>query len=234
MTERLWERWRQAVDVARAGAPEICEQSGWAVVLHVFGLLPETSEDERQAMRKALARALPSCDPDVRPVAEAALRLLGHGPVEDLPRDLVRPSARRLTRLLRGELDPIAAAHCAGWLDQHPDEAELLRILARAEGAATPRRIPVAAASAARMRDPSEGKLVDTREDPAVQAIWFGDSRELAIYAGEAAPVRLEAEGVTTREIAPGYWIGEVAPGLTSLDATVYVGDETLRWSLHL
>ncbi len=235
MSERLWARWRETVRAARASAPEpICEQSGWVVALHVLGLLPDASPEERQTVRKALARALPECDPDLRPVAEAALRLLGHGREGKLPRDLRRPTARRLTGLLRAELDPVAAAYCAGWLSRHPTEAELLRALARAEGATAPRRIAVAAASASRMRDPSEGHLVATQDTPAAQAVWFADAGELAIYAQDAVPVRVEAEGVTTCEIAPGYWIGQVADGLRSVTATVYVGDETFEWPLVL
>ena len=235
MTERLWARWRETVEAARRGAPdEVCERAGWAIVLHVLDLLPEASAQERQDLRAAIAAALPECDPDLRPVAAAALGVLGHDAPGALPADLRRPTARRLSRLLRAELDPVAAAHCAGWLLRHPPEADLARAMAHAEGAVLPRRISVAAASAGRLRDPSEGRVVATLDDPRAEAVWFAPERALAVYTADAAPVHLEAEGVTTREIAPGYWIGEVAQGVAAVDAELHVGERSLRWTIPL
>lgn len=236
MTERLWERWRAAVSLAREPAhdpAELAERSGWAVVLQAFEMLDDAEPDDRQVVRKAVGVALPKLEDDaLKAVGQAVLgAFAGKRPSVS---DLVRPSAQRLVRLLRGELDGVAAAHCAGWLANHPDEAHLLRVMAEAEGAPRPQRIAVAAASASQMRNPNEGKLIAALEDPPIEAVLFTSPRQLAIYAAEPVAVRLEAEGVTTEEIAPGYWIGKVSGGASQIEAVVHIGDRELRWTLEL
>ena len=95
----------------------------------------------------------------------------------------------------------------------------------------------MAAASSVRMRDPEEGQLLGALDALGLEAVLFREPapRRLALYAAEPTAVRLEAEGVTTEEIAPGYWLGRLAPHLRgALAVKVRVGEREAAWSLRV
>jgi hypothetical protein len=259
MRERFEATWAERVHRARtwqAGDdPEpVLEALGQAVVRHLVGALEEVPAEERQALEAvagpamAAARERALADPDEREgwlgsVAMAALglRLLQGEPAGDLsaiPRDLRRPTPRRLTAALDGRLDGLSAASCALWYLVHgAGEARMIwSMVGGAEPAdADERPILVAAAEPAPMRPPREGRPIATRSDPDVEAVWFAAERELALYAREEVYVALTAQGVTTRDLRPGYWLGSVDAGVgPELGASLKVGDRVVPWRLQL
>ncbi len=265
--EALAAKWAAAVEAAHAFArayaeddaseeaiEDLIEPAGWVLVLVVLDALDGADERnaERSAVRTAVAAALEHCEDElVRGVGEAVLRALGsphasNGNVTSIaktvwPADAIRPSPRRLSRLLRGELDGFAAAHVAGWLHAHPEECELVRAMVRIESEQPP-SIELAAASGGHMRDPSEGEVVGTKQavdDKTaidLEAVLFRkpSPRQIAIYAAEPIAVRFEADGVTTDEIAPGYWIGTLDRTVrTTIEGKVHAGSQVEPWTIE-
>ena len=109
----------------------------------------------------------------------------------------------------------------------------------RASGA-TGRTLSLAAAEAARVLDPAAGRTVGALDDIGAEAVLFEGpvdpdiDRRLAVYAEDAAPLRLVGEGLTTEDVREGYWIGLVADGVETLEAVLHVGDVTHAWTLDL
>lgn len=248
MRDRLLERWRAllALTPPAAGATDEAledwiEAACWAGPLAVLGFA--VPEDEAKHVRAQLAARVGDTNDELRPFARAALdavtRLLAGeddpaGPV--WPADLLAPSATRLDRLLRGELDGFAALSVAGYLRAHPRDRRVLRAMLDLPPAAEP-RLQVAAASAARMRDPEEGQVVAEVEGVAELVLFARPSpRQVAVYAARPVAVRLEGEGLTTSEIAPGYWLGTLSSAVRSpVEVTLHLDDDdprtlTLRW----
>ena len=239
MSERSAEPWRAALArLDDADAEGAVEAGAWALVLHAFDALEARPEVERARMREALAGALAEVEePLATELGRAALAALNGDAPTHWPAELMRPSPRRLLKLLRGELDGFAAARVAGWLAAHPDERATLEALLEAGASARSEPLPVAAASSVRMRDPEEGQLLGALDALGLEAVLFREPapRRLALYAAEPTAVRLEAEGVTTEEIAPGYWLGRLAPHLRgALAVKVRVGEREAAWSLRV
>ena len=176
--------------------------------------------------------------------AEAALgglEAMAHAGLGALSGSLRAPAAASklhvpdatLARMYRGETDGLTAGRHA----LHMLGCERCRraLAALRFGADWLRAEPLAVAAAApeAMRAPSEGRRVASLEQPALEAVLFDDGR-IAVYADGHEPVRLVAEGLTTEATLGGYFLGRIAQGTTQLDATVYAGAESRRWTIAL
>ena len=56
----------------------------------------------------------------------------------------------------------------------------------------------------------------------------------LALYAEDNQPLRVIAEGLTTEETLPGYWMGRITTDDEELRATVHHGERDFEWTLRL
>ncbi|MCS6798052.1 MAG: hypothetical protein NZ898_05935 [Myxococcota bacterium] len=96
--------------------------------------------------------------------------------------------------------------------------------------------LALAARSRTTMRDPSRGRSIARLDDPPVEAVLFGRgrSRELALYAAAAVPLRFVASGLRLVDLAGGYFLGRIAAGVRRLDGWLHAGDHRVRWRLSL
>jgi len=184
-------------------------------------------EDDLEALRlsAAIARdglqALSSRPP---PVAERrAARREEKDPGASAVRWTIPPGD--LVRLLRGQLDGLAAGSLAMRIrrsDQALGELEALARLSRPEE----RPLALAAADPAAVLDPATGRAIGTLPELGAEAVLFeGAPRRLAVYSEDPYPLRLVAPQLTTEDVREGYWIGRVDEGATRIEATLYVGD---------
>ncbi len=201
---------------------------------------PERDEEELEALRMCAAiareglRALAG-RPPTRPPEDAP-------PRRDL-RPLIPPGD--LTRLLRGELDGFAAGSLAIQIRRSEPAMAELRMLIRSSEAtsasesADPSRpavetIALAAAGPQAVLDPAQGRALGVHPTFGVEAVLFEEEGRcrLALYAEEPDPLRLVAAELTTEDVREGYWIGRVAQGRTSVQATLHVGERSEIWDL--
>jgi len=117
--------------------------------------------------------------------------------------------------------------------------SELAADAAETIASAGERRLRVAAGDARALLDPAAGRVVGQLPEPAIEAVLFeapdgGEGLYLALYAAQPEALRLEAEGATTEDMQPGYWLGRLAPGTRALDAKVYCADRELSFSITL
>lgn len=90
----------------------------------------------------------------------------------------------------------------------------------------------LAAADAEVMRDPAGGRQAAVVRDPASGAaiveVYVFPGAALAAYAAADAPLRVEAAGVRTEVMQPGYWAGaidEVPEREGQRELAIYVGE---------
>jgi hypothetical protein len=254
MTEKLEAALAKGLETARAYRPgqdpePLLEALGLCLVLAITGridaLPPSDRSRLRQQGRKALL-ATPVDDEDLRwavAIAREGLRALEGETVFDRSAgDPIRPPPARLLAMLRGEPDGISAGACALHVSGCEASREALRTLDLARARPPDVRIAAAAAPEEPMRDPATGRQIASLAAPAVEAVLFepallesgreGGVRALAVYAATDVPVRLAGDGLTTRHMLPGYWLGDVLAGIHALDAHLEHGDETRRWQL--
>ncbi|NOY89774.1 MAG: hypothetical protein GXP55_01100 [Deltaproteobacteria bacterium] len=261
MTE--WQRrLRRVLELARDEEPldadSVAAALGLVYANHVLERPMDAAwvDSLRERGRACLARLgreiLVSTDPEgeVRMlvgVARAGLSALDGqdaGDVSDFA-ELFTPEARRVVELLACRLEGVAAARAAAALSRDRPALERARLLARVMDRSldelseradeAPRTLRVAAADVRALLDPAQGRVVGRLLDPAIEAVLFeGETRRLALYAAEPAALRLEAQGATTEDMQPGYWLGRLADSTRSLDAKVYCGDRELSFSVSL
>lgn len=245
---QAWERALQRIGAWREGDdPEpVLEGLALLVVLDLAGDLEMLSAADRTVLRERGRRALlagpPAHDaPDpedwqhARDLARAGLSLVDGRPAR-APADPLHPTDGALIRMLRGEPDGLTAAARAAHVRGCDACLGRLRVLRMADGEATVPSLAVAAATAAPMRAPTEGRVVARLADPEVEAVVFEDGAEryLAIYASASEPVRLVAEGVTTQQMLSGYWLGRVGPSTRRIGGALHVGDRTVTLEIEL
>lgn len=199
---------------------------GQRALLHVGGAIDEDDEDELEARRLCAA------------IARDGLRALSSRP---LPEEKALPSRARstippadLARLVAGRLDGFAAGSLAMRVRRSREALAELATLRRMSEPEE-RTIALAAAEAAAVLDPAEGRAVGTLEAIGAEAVLFeGPPRRLAIYAEDPEPLRLVAPELTTEDVREGYWIGRVAEGARRIEATLHVGDRAEPWIIEL
>ncbi|MEQ8459682.1 MAG: hypothetical protein RLO52_28110 [Sandaracinaceae bacterium] len=257
-------RAERAASWAPGADPEpVLEALAMSVALELTGALAAVPSAERDALRKTGQRALLNVggrdlDEDElealrmsAAIARDGLRALSGRPLprEEAPRRDARPTlpVSDLRRLIEGELDGFAAGALA-MRARRSDVAlrEVRAMLSLAAGhsqrasGATGRTLSLAAAEAARVLDPAAGRTVGALDDIGAEAVLFEGpvdpdiDRRLAVYAEDAAPLRLVGEGLTTEDVREGYWIGLVADGVETLEAVLHVGEVTHAWTLDL
>ncbi|MBX3251078.1 MAG: hypothetical protein KF901_28125 [Myxococcales bacterium] len=236
-------RWADLVARATRGDTDLAGLAGWVVADAALGRLASRPLAERERVRRALAPGAPSDGLEARVVA-VAIALLREPSADPAtlpptPADLRAPTPRRLRALVEGALDPIAAATCAGWVLADPRRRATLRVLAEEAGVAEEvalAPIPIAAASGRAMRDPQEGVSLGAHE-AGLEAVLFArpSPRRLALYASAAEAIRGEAVGVTTEDIAPGYWLGRLERSVRGeLALRIRLGERTFVWNFSL
>lgn len=259
MADRLLERFaddvRRALRWTEADDPfPVLEALGYAIVLRLVGALEETPARERAALLAVSGRALPAArafrgergdDADAygrgAAIGELGARLVAGGPPGDLdalPADALDPTARRIARMVRGELDGLSAGACAIRCMRMGDErARLLWSVERTLDAEAAHEVEaplhVAAAEPARVRSPDDGRFLGSYEDTLLEAVFFPEERQLAIYCATPIFLQVIAPGLTPKDVKPGYWLGEVAADAgPTLELEVRVGERALRWGL--
>ncbi len=261
MSERLRERFadhvRRATRWAEGDDPfPVLEALGYAIVLRLVDGLDEVPAADRAAILGVAAdaiRAARAYEGDGEEDAEAyargaaigelAMRLLAGKPaveLEGLPADAMRPTDRRIVRMLKGELDGLSAAACAVWcLRAGDDRARILWSVERqlaadtASNAEEPLRL--AAAEPASVRPPDDGCFLGAYEDTLLEAVFFPEERQLAIYCAPPAFLQVVASGLTPKDVKPGYWLGDVAADAgPTRELEVRVGERVLRWGVDL
>lgn len=258
--ERAWKkgldraaRWRRGQDPT-----PVLEALGLALVLEVTGDLDVRPSDELEPLRArgtdavraaAEVRGARDDDPEARrwaaDLARAGLRVLGvttKSGARRAPADVLHPQHARLLRMLRGELDGLAAGACATHVLSCARCASAVRVLQMSElpvatgsgGTVEEGWMAVAASPRAPMRPPSEGRLVARLEDQRVEAILFEDhgAQRVGVYAADPLPIRLAGERVTTEHMLPGYFLGRIDPRGKTLDATLHIGEREVRWRI--
>src|SRR5690606_18185815 len=119
-----------------------------------------------------------------RSLARAGLERLEGRPGE-APADPMHPPDGSLLTMLRGQPDGLSAGQRAAHVGGCEPCRRTLRVLDLAEGRGAPSQLAVAAAAAAPMRAPTEGRPLARLEDPEAEAVLFeeGGERRLAVYA---------------------------------------------------
>jgi hypothetical protein len=265
MPEGLVERFAADVRRASRFSPgddpfPVIEALGYAIVLHLVGALDGIAESERRSLLSVSKAALDAArafgrgeddDPDDAEAYAQGARLGELGSrllegetsprLEGLPADALDPTDRRVLRMLRGELDGLSAAACAVRCLMRDDaRPRLLWTIAQdaleeARRCAPPAPLRLAAADPAPIRPPDEGRFVGALEDTLLEAVFFPAERQLAVYAATPAFLQVLAPGLTPKDVKPGYFLGELAPGLgPAIELEVRLGDRTFRWGLTL
>lgn len=262
MNDALIKQWRQLAAQARqwqAGddpAP-VLEALALCVALELTGDLPSVPSGERDGLRKTGQRALlfvgaPAAEQDEddlealrlsAAIARDGLRALsGRAPAERGTSSGGIHSAippGQLVRLLRGQLDGLAAGSLAMRIRRSEQALGELRALIRLSRPEE-RSLALAAADAGAVLDPASGRAVGTLAALGAEAVLFeGTPRRLAVYAEDPHPLRLVAPELTTEDVREGYWIGRVDEGATRIEAALHVGDRgegdrVERWVLDL
>jgi hypothetical protein len=255
MTDALIGEWRRqlerAADWEAGHDPEpVLEALALSVALELTGDLGRVPTAERERLRKVGQRALLHVgagrdDEDelealrmAAAIARDGLRALGRRPLptEDEVADvrvLVPPGD--LVRLLQGRLDGFAAGSLAMRVRRSAEAKAELAALRRLSAPEEARSWQLAAADAAAVRDPAEGRVVGTLEALGAEAVLFeGSPRRLAVYAEDPQPLRLLAPELTTEDVREGYWIGRVTEGVDRFEATLHAGDRAEAWSIDL
>lgn len=255
MNDALMTQWRELAARAlewRAGddpAP-VLEALALSVALELTGDLPHARVAERDALRKVGQRALlfvgaPVEDEDdlealrmSAAIARDGLRALSGRALPDEepaaidPRWTIAPGD--LVRLFGGRLDGLAAgslAMRARRSDAALGELRALSRLARPEE----RTLALAAAEAAAVLDPADGRPIGTLPALGAEAILFeGAPRRIAVYSEDPFPLRLVAPELTTEDVREGYWIGRVKGGAIRIEAVLHAGDRVEPWLLDL
>lgn len=82
----------------------------------------------------------------------------------------------------------------------------------------------LAASPSTHVRAPEGGRVLARIKTPPSEAVLFNDrdSRRLAVYATSTDAVRIVAEGVTTEDTRPGYWIGRIDGDVSVINATIH------------
>lgn len=256
MTERLQQRWDDLLHRARAWQPDddptaVLEAFGYALV---YGLVDSTrtiSEADRRLLLglepkvTTRARELALADAEAREDWLDAVKVVKAGasvlsgseqPVLDaLLSDPVEPSPRRLLSMLNGELDGFSAASVATWYFRR-DAQEVRRLWRMRGGAATEVEPILLAADAQKsVRPPLGGRPLGELASLRVEAVFFDDERQLAIYSADRIPVHLMNEGFTTIDAQLGYWLGQAGEGVKgSVEVELRVGEAIERWVLEI
>lgn len=257
LTKRLIQKWRQGARVAGEWAsgedPEpVLDVLALSVALELTGALARVPSAERDALRKVGQRALlqiggPDRDEDelealrmCAAIARDGLRALGGKPPPEeraASRDLrVLIPPGDVIRLVRGDLDGFAAGSLAMTIRRSEQAMAELRTFTRLEEPEE-RPLSLAAAEAAAVLDPQQGRAIGLHPTLGVEAVLFpdaGSGARLAIYAEEPDSLRLVAPELTTEDVREGYWIGRVAPNTVHLRAVLHVGDSSQPWDLSL
>ncbi len=256
MTDALIGQWRGQLaraDAWRAGDdPEpVLEALALSVALELTGDLARLPTADRERLRRLGQRALLHVgsardDEDelealrmAAAIARDGLRALSRRPTpaeERLRTDarvLVPPGD--LVRLVEGGLDGFAAGSLAMRARRSPALMAEIALLQRVREPEAAPALRMAAADAAAVRDPSEGRLVGTLDALGAEAVLFdGSPRRLAVYAEDPQPLRLLAPELTTEDVREGYWIGRVADGVVRLEAALHAGERAEPWTLDL
>lgn len=248
MTERLRQRWEELIDQAgawKAGddpTPAL-EAFGYAVVYAMVDAVDALPAKDRQLLLGLRAgierqvRELALSDRDEREswldavtLVGAAAEVLGGGeaPLDALAADAIRPTPSRLQATLNGELDGISAASVAGWY-LHRDASEPRVLWSLAGGARSAAAlIPLAADEKKSVRPPQGGRVVAELPELRVEARYFEEERELAVYCSDPAALRLYGPELSFVDMQPGYWLGRVAEGVSGeLEVELHVGDSS-------
>ncbi len=247
MRPELRSAWERALGRAEAWQPDedpepVLEALALLLVVDLTGDLGAVAEADRALLRDRGRRALlsgpPAPDEDwqlARSLARAGFDRLEGRPARP-PADPLCPPDGSLLGMLRGEPDGLSAGQRAAHVAGCEACRRSLRVLDLAQGGGAQSELAVAAAAAAPMRAPTEGRPLAELEDPEAEAVLFeeGGERRLAVYATAAAPVRLEAEGVTTEQMLSGYWLGRVPAGRDRIRARLHVGSQTVDWEIDL
>lgn len=143
-----------------------------------------------------------------------------------------RPTPREIARLVSGDVDPYEAATIARAVRVSPEaRAELAWALRRARGHAEAPVRMLAAADGELMRDPASGRRIAVVCDPAsgevVVEVYVFAGAALAAYGVDDAALRVEAPGVRTEAMQPGYWAGAIEGAVVEgeRELTIHVGD---------
>ncbi len=258
MPERLRQRWDDLLHQVRAHEVDAdpaaaLEAFGYALVyglLEAEGSLPDADRRlllslEPTIKTRARELSLASADADERDewlqavaVAEAGASALGvqRAPsIAGLLSDPIEPSPRRLLSMLKGELDGFSAASVAAWYLRR-DPEEVRRLWRLRDGAADEvEPILLAADGHKSVRSPMGGRLLGELAALHIEAIFFDEDRQLAVYSADRLPVRVMAESFTTLDTQLGYWLGTVEPGVKgSVEVEVRVGEKVERWTLEI
>jgi hypothetical protein len=216
---------------------DLFEALGLAVVLRVTGELDDLPLDDRRELlrigrREVLAaRAEDEDDAYAIEIARAGVHALsGKHEFDSRLGDRSSPPPARLLGMLRGEPDGLSAAACAIRVASSAADREKLAVLSLAEAPAVLR---VAAQEEEPVRDPASGRRVGVLRGAEIEAILFGD-RELALYAAADHVIRVEAEGVVTQQMLPGYWLGRLPSGADRVQAVIELGEERIEWNIDL
>ena len=228
---------------ALEGIERTLEAAAWLVVLSEAGWLDRLPDVDRAtllertpaAIRQARATAL--SDVEEREswlrcalLAEAGLRRLRHENLDyaELPADTLEPSPRRVRRTLAGELDGFSGASCANGLAQRGSGE--LAWLAETILEAEQRPYRFVADPEKPIRDPDEGRRIDTIDDLEIDVVWFETDGQLALYAATPAPLSVKSEHGTTIDNKRGYWIGQFQCPLDAIEIELRLGDDVRSW----
>lgn len=228
----------------------------YTLAVELTGDLAHAPPDVQAALRRAGQRALLTIGP-ARPdegeagearhlaaeLARDGLRALAGRPPNDPPPvtgvDLrATVPAADLVRLLRGRLDGLAAGSLAHRIRRSPAARAELTMLQELRAPERTLQLAAAGVDLGAALDPSSGRSLGVHAELGAEAIAFvgaaGSATQIAVYAETAAPVRLVASGLTPVLQHPGYWLGEIAPEVSQLEAVLHVGEQTAPWVLEL
>ena len=237
---------QHGTDEARSEA--ILEALGLALVLAITGRLDEVDGETKIRLSRIGRRTLLAPhrgDDDVRWAAavgkEGLKALAGEHDFDIRAGDVLPPSPARLIAMLRGQPDGLSAGACAIRVQHDPGARQQLAVLLA--GAADPitaarptAQFVAAAAPAESMRDPSTGRRLSEIRSPAADIVLFENEepRVVAVYALSQESVRLIGDGLLTRHMLPGYWIGTVEPSTTRIEGVLEVGTESVKLEVVL
>ncbi|MFK7987251.1 MAG: hypothetical protein AB8I08_14600 [Sandaracinaceae bacterium] len=251
MSEALIQQWRQCAQRAAAwdageSPDSVLEALSLTIATELTGALAQLPGAERDQLRRKGQRALlhvggAGLDEDdlealrmCAALARDGLRALS-GRTAPQPADLdtrVLIPTSEMRRMLDGDLDGFAAGSLALKIRRSSDARAELRVietLMQPEQDGDVRRtLSLAAAEAVAVLDPASGRLVGTLPEAGAEAVLFeGTPLRLAVYAEDAAPLRLVGPGLHTEGTREGYWIGRLEPVASARETLDEHGDDS-------
>jgi len=233
---------------------------GYLIWLTALGETPDMPRASTPALRRLAQRALLAQhaddqldDPEdrahanksVAEILRVGVRILdaGRATNNDVHHDIhptaLHPPTATLARMFEGKADGLTTGRYALHMLGCARCQNLLKALpADRSNVALAAPIQLAASPTARVRAPADGRVVAKLKTPKAEAVLFQDpdARRLAVYTSSTEPLRIVADGVTTEDTRPGYWIGRLASNVREIDGTVhYVATDRPRSSsLHI